>query len=711
MASRPTVRYCCIPDCASDSLSFKFFRFPGNPKLGNEWIRIISLRYPDLEIKTDIHGRCSKYICPLHFEDKYFEYGWRSRSAISIPTLFTASEISSGKPAQPIKLIVPGRTPGWKQLPGSGTLVKVTSNDGSSQTQSQQSVLLDHTYIQRKAIYLEIGQEEPQSAEDNNTATNTPEELNGDEIKPKRKIPAYLYKPRSQKSTKEDKDGGLSKQGTAAPIENDDIIEPQSTEVDEDAGLLELDTAETIDCDDIEESQESPEDVDETTFSWMKPVEVIDETEALVPPEPVPSINLEVDSYSQEQDEEMFPKDKDWSWGDKKGCIGEGESGAGHHGYQCNICGADISGFRYVCVQCVDFDLCAVCEAERKHDQHYVLRVPQPRPNSEVMAVLRTIRRALVMDAIVDVSANIAPDVVDVKEEPEDPFAQEHPEIDYCDIDNDYQISTEFNKKIAEEVNSSEMVPHVLEPTKESTRYRINQNDSELNTSIEDDYEMDYNNPEINTNVAETLDPLEDTSKPNTAKSKYSFSLSLQPTDSNLFEIVMDNDHTSETIDQEILTSAPETNTTSLPPLTSKQNIKKRKVLPYNKILPALTAKPRNIPPICYQNTTPLKKIIEVMPQSTEKHKNYSSELFLEEEYLDEYLDLKPKKSTATTNTRKPKLSVSGAFDKKFRPSKTQTEIKMATKEAHVLVERLRPEDINTTLERKRRRLTSHIHQ
>ncbi|KAJ2943523.1 hypothetical protein O0L34_g16632 [Tuta absoluta] len=155
--------------------------------------------------------------------------------------------------------------------------------------------------------------------------------------------------------------------------------QPKSTEKYEDASLWEQNTAaaaKTIEYDDIDESQVSPEDVEkEIMFSWQKPVEVIDDTD----------------------------DQPDEAWARKE----EGE--VTMHFYKCNICSKDISGSRYVCVQCVDFDLCALCEAAHTHDQHYVLRVPQPKPHSEVMAVLRIIRHALVMDAIVDVSAHTQP--------------------------------------------------------------------------------------------------------------------------------------------------------------------------------------------------------------------------------------------------------------------------------------------------------------
>ncbi|KAJ2943646.1 hypothetical protein O0L34_g16758 [Tuta absoluta] len=48
--------------------------------------------------------------------------------------------------------------------------------------------------------------------------------------------------------------------------------------------------------------------------------------------------------------------------------------------YRCDSCKTHIQGFRYTCVQCVDVELCCACEARQAHAQHYVLRIPGPRP-------------------------------------------------------------------------------------------------------------------------------------------------------------------------------------------------------------------------------------------------------------------------------------------------------------------------------------------
>ncbi|KAG6460296.1 hypothetical protein O3G_MSEX011891 [Manduca sexta] len=68
---------------------------------------------------------------------------------------------------------------------------------------------------------------------------------------------------------------------------------------------------------------------------------------------------------------------------------------AKHLGFTCNVCRNAISGFRYTCVQCSDMDLCGACEADKAHGDHYMLRIPIPKPAAEIYAVLSSIRRQL----------------------------------------------------------------------------------------------------------------------------------------------------------------------------------------------------------------------------------------------------------------------------------------------------------------------------
>ncbi|CAL7936745.1 unnamed protein product [Xylocopa violacea] len=45
----------------------------------------------------------------------------------------------------------------------------------------------------------------------------------------------------------------------------------------------------------------------------------------------------------------------------------------------CDGCNAhNITGFRYKCIECEDYDLCSKCEAKGEHPYHHMIRMPQP---------------------------------------------------------------------------------------------------------------------------------------------------------------------------------------------------------------------------------------------------------------------------------------------------------------------------------------------
>ncbi|XP_076276454.1 refractory to sigma P isoform X2 [Lasioglossum baleicum] len=49
-----------------------------------------------------------------------------------------------------------------------------------------------------------------------------------------------------------------------------------------------------------------------------------------------------------------------------------------HDNVICDGCNNNISGFRYKCMTCVDFDLCSQCEKLGLHAEHFMLRTLQP---------------------------------------------------------------------------------------------------------------------------------------------------------------------------------------------------------------------------------------------------------------------------------------------------------------------------------------------
>lgn len=49
-----------------------------------------------------------------------------------------------------------------------------------------------------------------------------------------------------------------------------------------------------------------------------------------------------------------------------------------HAGVTCDGCQKEVEGFRYKCVQCPDYDLCATCESKGLHPEHCMIRLPVP---------------------------------------------------------------------------------------------------------------------------------------------------------------------------------------------------------------------------------------------------------------------------------------------------------------------------------------------
>ncbi|GFG32783.1 hypothetical protein Cfor_10350 [Coptotermes formosanus] len=49
-----------------------------------------------------------------------------------------------------------------------------------------------------------------------------------------------------------------------------------------------------------------------------------------------------------------------------------------HVGVTCDACQKEVEGFRYKCIQCPDFDLCATCESKGLHPEHCMIRLPVP---------------------------------------------------------------------------------------------------------------------------------------------------------------------------------------------------------------------------------------------------------------------------------------------------------------------------------------------
>ncbi|XP_076059277.1 refractory to sigma P isoform X2 [Oratosquilla oratoria] len=56
------------------------------------------------------------------------------------------------------------------------------------------------------------------------------------------------------------------------------------------------------------------------------------------------------------------------------------EQGPTHSNVICDGCDGPIQGYRYRCMTCPDFDLCAACEHKGLHQHHKMVRLPVPEP-------------------------------------------------------------------------------------------------------------------------------------------------------------------------------------------------------------------------------------------------------------------------------------------------------------------------------------------
>ncbi|XP_061708592.1 protein ref(2)P-like isoform X2 [Cydia pomonella] len=67
-----------------------------------------------------------------------------------------------------------------------------------------------------------------------------------------------------------------------------------------------------------------------------------------------------------------------------------------HIGVVCDNCESPVSGYRYKCTVCADFDLCSRCEAAGNHPEHCMVRVPAPSmPRAMIRAAIKRSRHFL----------------------------------------------------------------------------------------------------------------------------------------------------------------------------------------------------------------------------------------------------------------------------------------------------------------------------
>ncbi|XP_047984983.1 protein ref(2)P isoform X2 [Leguminivora glycinivorella] len=73
-----------------------------------------------------------------------------------------------------------------------------------------------------------------------------------------------------------------------------------------------------------------------------------------------------------------------------------GPSTTHHIGVVCDNCEAPVSGYRYKCTVCADYDLCSRCESAGNHPEHCMVRVPAPTmPRAMIRAAIKRSRHFL----------------------------------------------------------------------------------------------------------------------------------------------------------------------------------------------------------------------------------------------------------------------------------------------------------------------------
>ncbi|XP_037295993.1 uncharacterized protein LOC115449213 isoform X2 [Manduca sexta] len=242
----------------------------------------------------------------------------------------------------------------------------------------------------------------------------------------KNAIPTLNIIPRNKSVAQSNKEDNLCNKPAVAELSSNETVH---TEVDNEANFIQaspkesvLSNADSVMCDGLARVDVSLYS-DGQLYSWQKPGEILKiETDEL---DPIPDdLSLYCDKgKSATLDQDRKSEDNSMVYEE----------------FRCNACNGAIIGFRYTCVQCSDLDLCGACEAHRAHHQHYVLRIPAPKPIVEVQLVLATIRRHLMnkMDPITQHDQDLD-DLVSIKSEVKSESE---------DQNDDWQDEWEPNKK------------------------------------------------------------------------------------------------------------------------------------------------------------------------------------------------------------------------------------------------------------------------
>lgn len=85
-------RKCCVPKCNSLRQDVKLHRFSFKEEVRRHWIKCINSEFVTNSDKNKL------YVCHKHFEKKFISASTTRLRNGAYPTMFTALEISSGKP-------------------------------------------------------------------------------------------------------------------------------------------------------------------------------------------------------------------------------------------------------------------------------------------------------------------------------------------------------------------------------------------------------------------------------------------------------------------------------------------------------------------------------------------------------------------------------------------------------------------------------------
>ncbi|XP_013148852.1 PREDICTED: uncharacterized protein LOC106111356 [Papilio polytes] len=108
----------------------------------------------------------------------------------------------------------------------------------------------------------------------------------------------------------------------------------------------------------------------------------------------------------------------------------------------CDNCSKPITGFRYKCVNCDDYDLCQKCEMMEAHSHHFMLRMPKPLKYKLADNLIKKWRRLFK-------KAHVTPNCEDNL----DISSDDEPIRKYANYDSGIELSEDVKLKIRKEIH------------------------------------------------------------------------------------------------------------------------------------------------------------------------------------------------------------------------------------------------------------------